>query len=89
MGEISLLLEQPHSATVLAKTNLETLLLTRSRLDELRREDPELSLKLFEILAYTLSGHLMDMNRQAALLRQENERLKQKVDELTQQFSYY
>lgn len=58
MGEVSLLLGIPHSATVVAKSDLETLLLTRSRLDSLRTDDPVLALRIYEILATTLARHL-------------------------------
>ena len=60
VGEVSLLLEQPHSATVVAKSNLDTLLLTRSRLEDLKRNYPELALRLYEILAFTLARHLYE-----------------------------
>jgi CRP-like cAMP-binding protein len=89
MGEVSLLLSQAHSATVFAKTELECLLLTQSRLDDLRRDDPELALKLFEILAFTLAGHLMDMNRQLANAKKQIEKLEQKLAEETHGYSYY
>lgn len=89
MGEVSLLLNQAHSATVFAKSDLETLLLTHSRLDDLRRDEPELALKLYEILAYTLAGHLMDMNRQLASAKKHIEKLEQKLAEESHGYSYY
>jgi len=60
MGEISLLLDKPHTATVIAKTPLEVLLLTKSRLQELKRDNPQAALRLFEILAFTLARHLYE-----------------------------
>lgn len=89
MGEISLLLGQPHSATVMAKTDLETLLLTQNRLGELSREDPELALKLYEILAYTLAGLLMDQNRTIDELRRVNSQLSNRLDEESSSYSYF
>lgn len=89
MGEISLLLGQPHAATVIAKSETETLLLTQTRLQELRHDEPDLALHLFEILAFTLAGHLLDQNRQLSSLRKEVVKLKQKVDERSGQFSYF
>jgi thioredoxin reductase (NADPH) len=89
MGEISLLLGQPHSATVIAKNEVETLLLTQTKLDELRRIDSDLALRLYEILAFTLAGHLMDVNRQLASARREIGQLKKKIDEQAQVYSYF
>jgi len=89
MGEISLLLNQPHSATVIAKTELEASLLTNSRLDDLRREDPELALRLFEILAFTLANHIIDQNRQLDELRKKVKRMEEQFEENTSSFSYY
>ncbi len=89
LGEVSLLLNQAHSATVYAKTDVEALLLTHSRLEDLRREDSELALRLYEILAYTLAGHLMDVNRQLASAKKQIEKLEQKLAEDTKGYSYY
>jgi CRP-like cAMP-binding protein len=60
IGEISLLMEKPHTATVIAKTEMETLLVTRNRLQELKRQNPELALRLYEIFAVTLARHLYE-----------------------------
>jgi CRP-like cAMP-binding protein len=60
VGEVSLLLEQPHSATVVAKSQIDVLLLTRSRLEDLKRSNPAAALRLYEILAYTLARHLYE-----------------------------
>lgn len=89
MGEISLLLGQPHSATVIAKTDLECALLTQNRLEDLRNDDPELALRLFEILAYTLAGHIGYLNRQIDQSRAEINRLNERVKELSTDFSYF
>ena len=89
MGEISLLLGQPHSATVMAKTDVEASLLTRTKLDELHRDDPDLSLMLYEILAYTLAGHLMDMNRYLANANKKVEELEKQLEEHEQTYSYF
>ena len=88
MGEVSLLLDQPHSATVIAKTDVEASLLTHTRLEDLRRDDPELALRLFEILAFTLAGHLMGMNRQADEHRRRIQQLEQRLKDTTVS-SYY
>jgi CRP/FNR family transcriptional regulator, cyclic AMP receptor protein len=89
MGEISLLLGQPHAATVVAKTDIEASLLTPSRLEELRRDEPDLALHLFEILAYTLAGHVMQMNRQLDEARKQVQKLEEQVNKQTVDFSYY
>lgn len=89
LGEVSLLLNQAHSATVIAKTDLDASLLTHSRLTTLQHEDPELALKLYEILAFTLAGHLMDVNRQLANAKKELEKLQEKLSEETTGYSYY
>lgn len=60
LGEISLLLEKPHTATVIAKSELETVLMTRNRLNELKKNNPELALKIYEALADTLARHLYE-----------------------------
>jgi CRP-like cAMP-binding protein len=60
LGEISLLMDKPHTATVIAKTELETLLVTRTRLQDLKRNNPELALRLYEIFAVTLARHLYE-----------------------------
>jgi len=60
LGEVSLLLEKPHTATVVAKTEVEALLLTQSRLRLLKQDDPALALRLYEILATTVARHLYE-----------------------------
>ncbi|MFP4323069.1 MAG: cyclic nucleotide-binding domain-containing protein [Anaerolineales bacterium] len=60
MGEVSLLLGTPHTATVVARGELETILLTRTRLSELKRENSALALRLYEMLAMTLARHLYE-----------------------------
>jgi len=89
MGEVSLLMGQPHSATIVAKTDVETSLLTQTKLEELQRDDHDLSLQLYQILAYTLAGHLMDVNRQLASARKEIELLQKKLDEQQSTYSYF
>lgn len=89
MGEVSLLLGQPHSATVIAKTDLETLLLTQNRLAELREDDPELALRLYEILAFTLAGHLMLMNKQIDEARKQIHKLEARLKEEKVDYPYY
>lgn len=89
IGEISLLLGQPHSATVMAKTDVEASLLTRNRLHELRDDDPILAMKLFELLAYTLSNHIMTMNRQLDEARQKIYQLEGKLKDENPTFSYF
>jgi CRP-like cAMP-binding protein len=59
-GEISLLLEKPHTATVIAKTEIQIVLLTRNRLNELKKTQPEVALRLYEALAQTLARHLYE-----------------------------
>ncbi|MFP4324077.1 MAG: Crp/Fnr family transcriptional regulator [Anaerolineales bacterium] len=90
MGEISLLLGQPHSATVVAETEMDCLLLTRNRLEELKLEDPELALKLYEILSYSLSRYVMFTNQQLDQARKHIHRLEQRLTEQDPtSFSYF
>ncbi|NJL95236.1 MAG: cyclic nucleotide-binding domain-containing protein [Anaerolineae bacterium] len=89
MGEISLLLDQPHSATVIAQTEVEALLLTQSRLRDLREADPQLAMQLYEILAFTLASHIMDQNRTLAGLRRELDLVQKRLDERKEVFSYF
>ncbi len=60
MGEISLLLNKPHTATVIARSELQAILLTRNRLLNLKRDNPELALRIYEALAQTLARHLYE-----------------------------
>lgn len=60
MGEVSLLLNKPHTATVIAKSELQAILLTRNRLQELKKDNPELALRIYEALAQTLARHLYE-----------------------------
>jgi CRP-like cAMP-binding protein len=89
MGEISLLLTQPHSATVIAKTDMETLLLTNNRLGELKREDPDLALKLYEILAYSLSNYIMLVNGQLDASRKKVLLLEKQLKDAMVTQSYF
>jgi CRP-like cAMP-binding protein len=89
MGEISLLLGQAHSATVIAKTDVQASLLTQRRLEDLRHTDPELTMRLFEILAYTLAGHVINLNRQVDDMRKQMNRLEERVKQEHSTFSYY
>jgi CRP-like cAMP-binding protein len=90
MGEISLLLGQPHAATLVAKTEVEASLLTQVRLNTLRHDEPELALRLFEILAYTLANHVINMNRQLDAARKELFRLEERLKaESGPHYSYF
>jgi CRP-like cAMP-binding protein len=91
MGEISLLLGQPHSATVVAASEMECLLLTRNRLNELKSEDPILALKLYEILSFSLSRYVMFTNQQLDQARKRIHRLEKQLDEqeTSSTFSYF
>ena len=89
MGEISLLLGQPHSATVIAVDEVDTLLLTHNRLEELREEEPGLALRLFEILAFTLASHMMDQNRWIDDMRKTIRKLEERLQEEASPYSYF
>lgn len=82
MGEVSLLLGQPHAATVTAKTDIDSLLLTRTRLQELKHEDPELALQLYEVLAFSLSKYLMHTNNQLDQARKRVHQLEKRLSEV-------
>lgn len=62
LGEISLLIDAPHSATVSALEPMEVLTFTRISLASLMATDPELAAKLWHRLAQSLSNRLRDTN---------------------------
>lgn len=62
LGEISLLVDAPHSATVTAIEPMDVLTFTRISLASLMATDPELAAKLWHRLAQTLSNRLRDTN---------------------------
>lgn len=62
LGEISLLIDAPHSATVTAVEPMEVITFTRVRLASLMATEPELAAKLWHRLAQSLSNRLRDTN---------------------------
>ncbi len=62
LGEVSLLIDAPHSATVTALEPTEVITFTRRSLDALMTEHPELAAEVWHRLAQSLSGRLRHSN---------------------------
>ena len=58
IGEIAFFDNEPRSATVVAKTNVSLLILTREQFDTLRSEHPELAIKVLFYVGRVLSRRL-------------------------------
>ena len=53
-GELALLLNQPRSATVVAETELDLMVLSRATFEAQRREHPEITERLLMLIAQRL-----------------------------------
>jgi len=62
LGEISLLIDAPHSASVIAMEPMEVMRITRQALASLMASDPELAARLWHRLAQLLGDRLRDSN---------------------------
>jgi CRP-like cAMP-binding protein len=62
LGEVSLLIDAPHSATVTALEPTEVITFTRRSLDALMADYPELAAEVWHRLAQSLSGRLRHSN---------------------------
>ncbi len=58
-GEISVLVDQPRSATVVATTPLRCVKLTRSQLALLEEKEPALTVRLYRLVAESLARSLL------------------------------
>jgi len=58
-GEISLLVDQPRSATVIASSALRCVKLSRSQLDLVEEKEPKLALRLYRLVAESLARSLL------------------------------
>jgi CRP-like cAMP-binding protein len=62
LGEVSLLIDIPHSASVIAMEPMEVLRITRPALASLMASDPELAARFWHRLAQSLGDRLRDSN---------------------------
>ena len=62
LGEVSLLIDAPHSATVTALEPTEVITFTRFSLATLMADNPEMAAKVWHRLAQSLSGRLRHSN---------------------------
>jgi CRP-like cAMP-binding protein len=62
LGEVSLLIDSPHSASVIAMEPMEVMRITRQTLASLMASDPELAASLWHRLAQALGDRLRDSN---------------------------
>jgi CRP-like cAMP-binding protein len=58
-GEISLLVDQPRSASVVARTALRCVKLSRSQLEQVEEKEPKLALRLYRLVAESLARSLL------------------------------
>ena len=58
-GEISILVDQPRSATVIASSALRCVKLTRSQLALVEDKEPKLALRLYRLVAESLARNLL------------------------------
>jgi SulP family sulfate permease len=70
VGEIAFYLGEPRSASVVAVDPTRAYRLTKRRLEEMRRDHPDLASTLHEYMAKTLCAKLIDTNRVVGVLSQ-------------------
>jgi CRP-like cAMP-binding protein len=58
-GEVSILVEQPRAATVVASTPLRCVKLTRGQLAQLEEREPKLAVRLYRLVAESLARSLL------------------------------
>ena len=74
-GEMSLVTERPASASVLARSNVTCLVMSRERFDVLLREHPDMSRTVLMAFVKTLSQRLTQIDRDyASIMRRERRR---------------
>lgn len=69
LGEISLYLDEPCTATVVADSDCEVMHLTPERFDELCASDPAAAAQLHQFVVRTLAGRVIHANRAIRALR--------------------
>ncbi|MSO92747.1 MAG: cyclic nucleotide-binding domain-containing protein [Rhodospirillales bacterium] len=70
VGEIAFYLGEPRSASVVAGETTRAYRLTKARLEDMKRDHPELASALHEYMARTLCTKLIDTNRVVGVLSQ-------------------
>lgn len=82
-GEISLLTDGPHTATVMAKTRCELALLTKTQFERLVREESVAAFKLLHTLAEVLAHRLIEMDDKFIELMRTGNGAGKQVEELS------
>jgi CRP-like cAMP-binding protein len=82
-GEISLLTEGPHTATVMAKSKCELALLTKAQFERLVREESVAAFKLLHTLAEVLAHRLNKMDDKFIELKRRGNGAQKQVEELS------
>ena len=82
-GEISLLTEGPHTATVMAKTSCQLALLTKTQFQRLVREESVAAFKLLHTLAEVLAHRLNKMDDKFIELKRTANGAGKQVEELS------
>jgi CRP-like cAMP-binding protein len=82
-GEISLLTDGPHTATVMAKTPCQLALLTKTQFERLVREESVAAFKLLHTLAEVLAHRLNKMDAKFIELKKRGNGNGKQVEELS------
>ena len=82
-GEISLLTDGPHTATVMAKTRCQLALLTKNQFERLVREESVAAFKLLHTLAEVLAHRLNKMDDKFIELKKRGNGAGKQVEELS------
>lgn len=82
-GEISLLTDGPHTATVMAKTRCHLALLTKTQFERLVREESVAAFKLLHTLAEVLAHRLNKMDAKFIELKKKGNGGGKQVEELS------
>lgn len=63
VGEMALLMDQPRTATILARTEVATLKITKESFFQLVEDSPKIGIEMMRILAHRLEATTADLSR--------------------------